>query len=215
MPVLYILQKAAAHRRRHRVSNPLRDVAAVTLERHADHLAVLHDRAAAVSRIDLRADLNRKVRVDRRMRVKLEVDARDDAGGNRHALTADWITVGRDRRFKFRNSAEFQRSHVLEKIRRRYGDERQIAIVRHVLHRRPVFVRIAIALHREVAAIADHVRIGHDPRSINDKSRAHTALNRAGIPRRFVIRLGFRDRNPHETILNFAGRWWWYSPPAY
>src|SRR5947209_14915117 len=111
MPILDVLQETANHRSRYHVSNPLRDVAAVTLERHADHLAVLHDRSAAVSRIDLRADLNREVRVDRRMRVKLEVDARDDTGGNRHALTADWITVGRDRRFEFRNSAKFQRSH--------------------------------------------------------------------------------------------------------
>ena len=140
------------------------------------------------------------------MRVKLEVDARDDAGGNRHALTADWITVGRDRRFKFRNSAEFQRSHVLEKIRRRYGDERQIAIVRHELHRRPVFVRIAIALHREVAAVADHMRIGHDAVAFDHESRANASLNSTRIPRRSIIRLNFRRRDPDQTLLDFAIR---------
>ena len=62
MPVLDILEKPANHRRGNHVSDALGDVAAVTLEGDADHFAVLHHRAAAVSRIDLRADLDREMR---------------------------------------------------------------------------------------------------------------------------------------------------------
>ena len=63
-PVADVFEETIDHRRRHHVSDALRDVAAVTLKRHADHLRVLHDRPATVARINLRADLHREVLVD-------------------------------------------------------------------------------------------------------------------------------------------------------
>src|ERR1041384_4278646 len=83
MPILYVLQKPLNHGRRDHVSDSLRNVAAVTLEGDADDLAILHYRSAAIARIDLGADLDRQVLVYRRVGIKLEVDARNNAGGYR------------------------------------------------------------------------------------------------------------------------------------
>src|SRR5207253_10235235 len=50
---------------RSHVSNALGDIAAVTLKRDADDFGVLHDGAATIARINLRADLNGKVLINR------------------------------------------------------------------------------------------------------------------------------------------------------
>ena len=89
MAIFDVFQKTSNDRRRDHVGDSLRDVAAVTLERDAHHLGVLHDWSSAVARIDLRADLNRQVLVDGRMRVKLEIDSRDNACRDRHPFAAD------------------------------------------------------------------------------------------------------------------------------
>src|SRR2546423_14595377 len=64
MTVLDILEKSPDPRRRNHVGDALRDIAAITLERDAGHFRVLHYRAAAVARINLRADLNGEMRID-------------------------------------------------------------------------------------------------------------------------------------------------------
>src|SRR5438552_9569006 len=106
MTVLDVFEEAPNHRRRNHVSDTLRDVAAISLERHADHLRVLHHGSAAVARIDLRADLNREMLINRRMGIELEIDSRNDAGGHRHSLAAQRITIGRYDRFQLRNPAK-------------------------------------------------------------------------------------------------------------
>jgi hypothetical protein len=60
-----VLEETINHRRRHHVSDALRDVTAVTLKRDADHLRVLHHGTATVARINLGADLNGEVLINR------------------------------------------------------------------------------------------------------------------------------------------------------
>ena len=58
MPVANVFQKPVNHRSRNHIGDTLSDVAAVTLKRDANDLAVLHNRTAAIARIDLSADLD-------------------------------------------------------------------------------------------------------------------------------------------------------------
>ena len=64
LPVADVLQKTIHHRCGNHVGHALRDVAAISLKRHANDFAVLHDGAAAVARVDLRADLDRQMLVN-------------------------------------------------------------------------------------------------------------------------------------------------------
>ena len=64
LTVLDVREKAANDRRGNHVGHALRDVSAISLERHADHLRILHDRATAVPGIDLRANLDREMLVN-------------------------------------------------------------------------------------------------------------------------------------------------------
>ena len=192
-----VFEKTTNDRRRHHVSNALGDVAAVTLKRDADDFGVLHHRAATIARINLRADLNGKVLINRGVGIKLEIDARNDAGGDRHAFAANWITVGRDRRFELGNTAKLQRQHVLVEIWRIDGDEREIAIVRNKKHFGRIFVWIAIALDREIAAVAHHVRVRHDAIAFDHKTGADAASKHTGIPRRAIIRRHFGGSDAH------------------
>ncbi len=206
VPILDVLQETPNHRRRNHVGHPLRDVAAVALESHAHHLARLEHRAAAVPGIDLRADLDREVRVGRGVGVKIEIDPRHDAGGDRHPLAADRITVGRDRRFERGNPAELQRLHPFPEGRVRHLDEREIAIVRHEKHRRRILIRVPLALHREIARVADHVRVGQNALPVDHKPGADPAPDRPGIPRGPIIRFHLRGSDPDETALDLTVR---------
>src|SRR5206468_12473465 len=100
------------------------------------YLAILHDRPTAIPRIDLRADLDGKMLVDRRMSVELEINSRNDPGSDRHALATNWVTIGRDGRFQLRDATEPQRNHVLEELRSIDRNQREIAIVGHKHHPR-------------------------------------------------------------------------------
>src|SRR5437016_9395519 len=100
MPIANVLQKPIYHRRGNHVGHPLSDIAAVTLKGDADHLGVLHHRTTAVAWVDLRADLDRQMLVNRRMRVELKINSRHDPGCDRHPFTADWITIRRNGGFK-------------------------------------------------------------------------------------------------------------------
>src|SRR4051812_24838990 len=93
MSVLDVLQESMDDWRGNHVGDPLGYVAGVTLKGDAHDFAVLHDRTATVTRVDLRADLHREMRIDPGMRVEIEIDARNDAGGDRHPLPPDRITV--------------------------------------------------------------------------------------------------------------------------
>src|SRR5256886_7474392 len=64
LPVADVLQKTIHHRCGNHVGHALRDVAAISLKRHANDFAVLHHGAAAVARVDLRADLDRQMLVN-------------------------------------------------------------------------------------------------------------------------------------------------------
>src|SRR5215813_6911110 len=96
MPVADVLQKPLYHGCGNHVGHALGDVTAVTLKRNADHFGVLHYRATTISRVNLRADLDRQVLIDRGMRVELEINPRHDSCRDRHPLASDWITVRRD-----------------------------------------------------------------------------------------------------------------------
>lgn len=78
--------------------------------------------------------------------------------------------------------------------------------MRHEQHCRAVFVRVAIPLDRQIATIADDVRIRHDTIPIDHESSADSALDRAGVPWRAVIRLDFRRCDANEALLDFTVR---------
>ena len=67
-----------------------------------------------------------------------------------------------------------------------------------------ILVWIALTLHREVAAVAHDVRVGHDTRSVDDEAGANPFLNSAGIPRRLVIRLDVGRGDADEAFLDLA-----------
>src|SRR5436189_3155788 len=123
------------------------------------------------------------------MRVELKIDARHDPGGDRHPFATYWIAVGRYRRFQCRNSAQLQWQHILEKIRSRYGDHRQVAIMRDELYLAGILIRIAVAFDREIAAIGNDMGVGHDSITAYDETGANAPLEPSCVPRRFVIGL--------------------------
>src|SRR4030095_16152172 len=110
------------------------------------------------------------------MRIELEINPRHDSGGDRHPLSSNWITVGRDGRFQRRNSAKLQWQHVLEKIRSRHSDHCQVAIIRDELHLRRIFIGIAVTLYSQITAVGNHVRICHDAIAAYDEARSNAAL---------------------------------------
>ena len=140
------------------------------------------------------------------MRVELEIDPRNDAGRDRHALAADGIAVGGDGRFQFRNTAETHRRCPFEKIGRCHFDQRQVAIVRDEKHAGRVFLRIAVALHGEVATVADDMGIRHDAPAVDDEPSADSALDGAGVPRCLVVWFYFGAGDPDDAVLDFAVR---------
>ena len=142
------------------------------------------------------------MRIDRRVCVKLKVNSRNNAGCNRHPFASERIAVGRNDRFKLGNSAKLQRNHVLEETRRRHIEDSQVTIVGNELDGGRISIRIAVALHRDVAAVADDVRVCHDPRTINDEPGADTTRDGAGVPRCLVIGLNRCRRNSDQTFLN-------------
>ncbi len=71
---------------------------------------------------------------------------------------------------------------------------------------RGIFFRIAIALDREVAAVADDVGVGHDAIAADEKAGADATLDAAGIPRRLVIGLHFRAGDANDAVLDPAVR---------
>src|SRR6266480_1138099 len=81
-------------------------------------------------------------------------------------------------------------------------DQRQIAIVCYELHGRWVFVGIAIAFHRQVAAVADDMRVCKNAIATYDEAGPNTALDPSRIPGRFVIRLHGGCGDADQTFLN-------------
>ena len=122
------------------------------------------------------------------MRVELEIDPRHDPGGDRHPLASDWVAVSRDGRFQRRNPAKLQWQHVLEKIRSRHSDHRQVAIIRYKLYFRRILIGIAVALYGDITAVGNNVCVRHDAIAAYDETGANAALEPSGVPRRFVIR---------------------------
>src|ERR1044071_1729700 len=106
MPVADVFQKPLYHRCGDHVGDALRDITAVTLKGYPDYFAVLNYRSSAVSRVNLRANLDREMLIDRRMRVQQEIYPGHDTGGHRHPLASNWITVCRDSRFQRGNPAK-------------------------------------------------------------------------------------------------------------
>ena len=54
-----------------------------------------------------------------------------------------------------------------------------------------ILVRVAVAFDREIATVADHVRVGHDAIAFNDEACADTAAEHPCIPRRPIIGRNF------------------------
>src|SRR5207248_8291118 len=114
--VLDVAKETADYWARYHVGDALRDIATVTLKGDSNYLAILHDWPIAIPRIDLRADLNSEMLVDRRMSVELEINSRNDPSSDRHALAPNRVTIGRNGRFQLRDTSETQRNHVFEKL---------------------------------------------------------------------------------------------------
>src|SRR6266571_4633674 len=107
------------------------------------------------------------------MGVELKVNPRHNSCRNRHPFAADRITVSR------------------------HGYQCQIAIVCDELHRRRIFVWIALAFDCQIAAIADDMRVCENSIATYDKASPDPALDSSGIPWRLIIWLHCRGGNPH------------------
>ena len=81
---------------------------------------------------------------------------------------------------------------------------REIAVVRHELHRRGIFIRIAFALDREVAAVAHHVGVGQDALAVDHETGADAAPDRARVPRRAIIGRHLGRGDADEAVLDLA-----------
>ncbi len=192
-------------RRRDHVADILRDIAGEALERDADDLSLLHDRPAGVAGIDRGIDLDREVRVDDRMRVRAEIDARNDAARDRKPVAADRVAEDGDARLDLGNAAERERLGVLEKRRRvLHPDHREVAIVRHVLDDADVLLGIVLLFQREKARIADDVGVGHHALLVDHPAGARAAAGLARQPRGAVVRLLRRIGNAAEALANDA-----------
>ena len=78
--------------------------------------------------------------------------------------------------------------------------------MRNELHRSRIFIRIAVALDRQIAAIADDVCIRHDRAALDGESRSRRALHGAGVPRRLVVRLDIGRGDADDALVDFAVR---------
>ena len=76
--------------------------------------------------------------------------------------------------------------------------------MRHEENGRRIFIRIAFALDREVAAVAHDVGVGHDALAVDDKPGADAALDRAGVPGRSIIGLHLGRGDADEAVLDLA-----------
>src|SRR5437763_15789556 len=72
-----------------------------------------------------------------------------------------------------------------------------------------IFIWIAVAFDREIAAVADHVRVGHDAIAFNDEAGADAAREHSRIPRRAIIWRNFGRGDAHQTFLDRAIGFWW------
>src|SRR5438094_8593750 len=123
------------------------------------------------------------------MRVELEIDPRHDPGGDRHPLASDWVAVSRDGRFQRRNPAKLQWQHVLEKIRSRHSDHRQVAIIRYKLYFRRILIVIAVALYGYITAVGNNACVRHDAISAYYETGDNAEFEPSGCPSLLVIRL--------------------------
>ena len=80
--------------------------------------------------------------------------------------------------------------------------------MRHELHGRRIFVGIALTFHRQIAAVADDMRVCENSITTYDKPRADPALDPSGIPRCFVIWFHRCGGDPDQALLNRA-IWFW------
>ena len=187
MAVLDILEEPFDDGRRDHVADVLGDISAISLEGHADDFAILHDRAAAVAGVDRRIDLDRQVGIHPRVRVRLEVDARDDPLGHREAGPADRVAVDRNDRFDRGDTTQIQCCGVFEKAGVIHGQHREVAIVRDKKHARLAGFGIALLGNRQEPRVADDVGICHDAVAADDEPGPDSAGDLARIPRRLVV----------------------------
>src|SRR5437588_9205096 len=71
---------------------------------------------------------------------------------------------------------------------------------------RGVFIRITFPLDREIARIANDMRIGHDARASYHETCSNSASDGTDIPGCAVVRLHFGRGNSNEALFNFAVR---------
>src|SRR5205823_13998180 len=114
--------------------------------------------------------------------------------------------------------AKSQRHHIFVKIRRINRNKGQVTIMGYEKDARRVLIWITIPLDREIARIANDMRIGHDARASYDEAGSNSAPDGADVPRRPVVGLHFSRGNSNEALFNFAvrllgrgnhdGSWW-------
>jgi len=76
------------------------------------------------------------------------------------------------------------------------------------LYFRRILIGIAVALDGKVTVVGNYVRVCHDAVAAYDEAGANSALKPSSVPRGFVIRVQRSCRNPHQTFLNRAVRFW-------
>src|SRR5213078_2590445 len=82
----------------------------------------------------------------------------------------------------------------------------EVAVVRHEKYRGGIFVRVALTLDGEIAAVANNVSVREDALAVDHEAGADATTDRAGIPRRAIIRLHFGRGDANEAVLNLAVR---------
>ena len=187
--ILHILEKTLHHRHGNHVADILRDISRIALEGHANDLAILHHRSAAVAGIDGGVDLDGEVGIHSGMREGLEIDPRNDTASDGQPLASDRVSVNGYDGLDLGQAAEFERRRAIEKLGLVDLQQREVAIVRDMEHARGVGLRVAFFGDCQEARVADDMGIRHDPVAINHKSRPHAGKDRAWAPRRFVIGL--------------------------
>ena len=189
--VLHVLEKAMHDGRGDHIAGILRHVAAVALEGDADDFVVLEHGAAAVPGIDGGVYLDGKMLVHSAVRIALVVHAADDAARHADALAADGkaddfycgVELG-----DFR--ADGERLHFLKGLRGlNEFEQREIAVVRDVLHFRAIGRGVADLADVEPRGVAHDVGIGQKEIRGDKKPGAAAAAGRSGVPRRLIVHL--------------------------
>ena len=140
-------------------------------EGEADHLVVGDRRAAAVAGVDGGIDLDAQARG--RVAVGDELDARDDALGDREGGAPGRIAVREHRVLDLRQGARArQRRAAFEERLVIELEDGQVDARGEGLDGGGDLVARLVPLHLHLAGVGDHVRVGEDALALDDDARA-------------------------------------------